>query len=266
MSYIGKNIKTIRTVKNLSQAAFAQLFNLARPSVGAYEEGRSEPKMETLALIARHFNLSIDLLITKELTVNELYAIDIFKKELKNNHLLKMVAPPEVDTNYDTAIIYSHQLLEYAMQHYDADFIRNLPTARFPNTNHILTRAFELSGSEMQYQETGLRHGDILYAEPVETEAYKNMATGLVYVVVLPTQIYIRRLQEISEPDRLLLKADNPDYAMIEVNLADVREIWRVCGVYSTNLKPSLKVEERLALLENTIGALTKRLDKLENI
>ena len=34
MSFIGKNIKKIRTVKNLSQAGFAQLFNLARPSVG----------------------------------------------------------------------------------------------------------------------------------------------------------------------------------------------------------------------------------------
>ncbi|MCZ6899785.1 MAG: transcriptional regulator, partial [Bacteroidetes bacterium] len=34
MSYIGKNIKKIRTIKKLSQAQFAQLFNLARPSVG----------------------------------------------------------------------------------------------------------------------------------------------------------------------------------------------------------------------------------------
>ncbi|MBC8084861.1 MAG: helix-turn-helix transcriptional regulator, partial [Hymenobacter sp.] len=81
MSYVGKNIRKIRTVKKLSQAAFAELFGLARPSVGAYEEGRSEPKMETLIQIAQHFGLSVDLLLTKELTVNELYNFDIFKPQ-----------------------------------------------------------------------------------------------------------------------------------------------------------------------------------------
>ena len=80
MSNVGKNIRKLRTIKKLSQAAFAELFGLARPSVGAYEEGRSEPKMETLIQIAQHFGLSVDLLLTKELTVNELYHFDIFKE------------------------------------------------------------------------------------------------------------------------------------------------------------------------------------------
>ncbi|MTI32320.1 helix-turn-helix domain-containing protein, partial [Xanthovirga aplysinae] len=48
MSYIGKNIRKIRSVKKLSQAAFAQLFDLGRATVGAYEEGRAEPKIDTI--------------------------------------------------------------------------------------------------------------------------------------------------------------------------------------------------------------------------
>ena len=59
MSYVGKNIKRIRSVKKLSQADFAKLFNLARPSVGAYEEGRSEPKIQTLLDIAQKFGLNL---------------------------------------------------------------------------------------------------------------------------------------------------------------------------------------------------------------
>ncbi len=72
MSIIGKNIRKIRTVKKLSQAAFAEIFNLARPSVGAYEEERSEPKLETVIQIANYFGISIDSLLTKELTINDL--------------------------------------------------------------------------------------------------------------------------------------------------------------------------------------------------
>ena len=46
MSFFGKNIKKIRSVKSLSQQAFADLFDLKRGTLGAYEEGRSEPKIE----------------------------------------------------------------------------------------------------------------------------------------------------------------------------------------------------------------------------
>ena len=38
MSKIGYNIKKLRNVKNLSQQAFADLFNLTRGNISSYEE------------------------------------------------------------------------------------------------------------------------------------------------------------------------------------------------------------------------------------
>ncbi len=81
MSYVGKNIKKIRSVKNLNQSEFADLFDLKRASIGAYEEGRAEPKIGTLQEIAKHFGISIDELLNKELSVNDLFHFDIFKKD-----------------------------------------------------------------------------------------------------------------------------------------------------------------------------------------
>jgi len=72
MSIIGKNIKKLRVLNNLNQQAFGDLFDIGRGSIGSYEEGRAEPKLETVIKIANHFHLSIDKLLTKELTVNEL--------------------------------------------------------------------------------------------------------------------------------------------------------------------------------------------------
>ena len=86
MSHIGQNIKRIRSVKGLSQAKFAELFNLARPSVGAYEEGRAEPKIQTVVDIAHYFGLSIDVLLTKELTVNDLYHLNMVNQKLDDFH------------------------------------------------------------------------------------------------------------------------------------------------------------------------------------
>ena len=72
MSIIGKNIKKIRILHNLNQQAMGELFQISRGSIGSYEEGRAEPKLETAIRIATHFNLSLDKILTKELTVNEL--------------------------------------------------------------------------------------------------------------------------------------------------------------------------------------------------
>ena len=67
MSFFGKNIKKLRTLNNLSQQEFGNLFGLSRASIGSYEEGRADPKIDSLIKIARHFNLNIDQLLTSEI-------------------------------------------------------------------------------------------------------------------------------------------------------------------------------------------------------
>ncbi|MDY0930973.1 helix-turn-helix transcriptional regulator [Chryseobacterium sp. CFBP8996] len=72
MSFFGANIKTIRQAKGLSQQAFADLFDLTRGVIGAYEEGRSEPKISTLLTVVHYFNLDLDKFLTVPLTINDL--------------------------------------------------------------------------------------------------------------------------------------------------------------------------------------------------
>lgn len=69
---LSKNIKKLRLFKNLNQAEFALLFELKRPTIGAYEEGRAEPKLETLIKISNYFDLPIDSIVKSELTVNQI--------------------------------------------------------------------------------------------------------------------------------------------------------------------------------------------------
>lgn len=72
MSFFGANIKTIRQAKGLSQQAFADLFDLTRGVIGAYEEGRSEPKISTLLTVVHYFNLDLDKFLTVPLTIEDL--------------------------------------------------------------------------------------------------------------------------------------------------------------------------------------------------
>ncbi|SHE77707.1 helix-turn-helix domain-containing protein [Chryseobacterium takakiae] len=75
MSFFGTNIKKIRQVKGLSQKAFADLFDLNRGVISSYEEGRAEPKIETILKVANYFNLNLDKLLTEILQVNQLVSI-----------------------------------------------------------------------------------------------------------------------------------------------------------------------------------------------
>ncbi len=103
MSNIGKNIRKIRSVKNLNQTQFAELFDLKRASIGAYEEGRAEPKIATLSQIANYFGISVDDLLNKELSVNDLYHFDIFQKDYiknKGNQLKPSKLPVSLSAVY----------------------------------------------------------------------------------------------------------------------------------------------------------------------
>ncbi len=82
MTYFGKNIKKIRSIQKLSQSNFAELFGLSRASIGAYEEGRAEAKLEIIIKIAKYFSITVDDLINKEITVNELYHFNIFDENI----------------------------------------------------------------------------------------------------------------------------------------------------------------------------------------
>ncbi len=84
MSHFGKNIKKIRIVKKMSQTEFADLFNLKRTALGSYEEGRAEAKIDTVIKIADYFNLSLDQLLRKELTINEIFHFrdDLMEKRI----------------------------------------------------------------------------------------------------------------------------------------------------------------------------------------
>jgi DNA-binding XRE family transcriptional regulator len=75
-SILARNIKKLRMFKSLNQTEFASLFDLNRPTIGSYEEGRSEPKLQTLLKIAHHYKLTVDDLVSKELTVNQIAGFD----------------------------------------------------------------------------------------------------------------------------------------------------------------------------------------------
>lgn len=277
MSYIGKNIKRIRAVKKLSQAAFAELFDLARPSVGAYEEGRSEPKIDTIIAIAQHFGLSTDALLRKELTVNELYSLDILKGEFDPTRL-----PPAlgVSSNFEQQeearikgskaqeipglpFVSKALRLEYIVNLNNRDFSVRLPKVALPEALPGKTFAFEHGGGEMLTDGGGLKDGDILTAVAAPLDKPGRLREGCIYVLVSAKELQVRRLKKRSE-NELAFEADNPAVGVITITTADLLELWEVKGCWTTHLQQPGLLEHKLLMLDEQLRLLGERVKSLE--
>ncbi len=241
--------------KNISQAEFAGLFNLARPSVGAYEEGRSEPKVDTIIQIANHFRVSIDVLLTRELTVNDIYSFGLLNEKLNKAH--NLTDAPKQPLAEAIAFVEVKEYINYLVQFQNGDFVSGLRRIAVPRGNVRTMRAFEMNGSEMEYHQQGLHHGDILIGKKVETKELQNMK-GTLMTLVTADGIINRRLAEVKET-QISLVTDDPNYDAMTITLEHVLEAWKVEAVYSTYLNPPTLLEERVMKLEKILEDLTRQ-------
>jgi len=253
MSYIGKNIKKIRSVTKLSQAEFAKIFNLARPSVGAYEEERSEPKIDTLIEITNHFGISIDLILKKELSINEILSFDSLNKKLSRAH--EQMRPSKNIQKDGIQVVSADAYSDYVVSHNSRDFISNLPVIDLPIHFVGLARCFEMKGNEMEYQQQGIHHGDLMLARKVNIKNLSTDYVNKILVFIDHHTIFIRRLRSVKESS-LILSTDDPSYPEEKKATNEILELWIVEGLYTTYMNPPSLLAERLMHLENKVDKI----------
>ncbi len=260
MSSIGKNIRKIRTVKKLSQAAFAEIFNLARPSVGAYEEERSEPKLETVIQIANYFGISIDSLLTKELTINDLYNFNVhLEKDVKAG--LSKEPRAELNTSFIKSVfVPGDKQIEYLVHINNRDFVSRLPKVLIPKYHDNDHRAFEMTTDDMHDNFHGLNLGDMVFGKKMNAP-YK-FQNGKLYIIVTKEKVVIRRVK--TGKDHLDLIPDNSNFEPIEIKKGEIIEAWEVIGYFSRKIEAPTLISERIMHLENQFDALNDRLLKIE--
>ena len=255
MSFIGKNIKKIRSVKKISQNSFSELFNLSRTSVGSYEEGRAEPKIDTIIQIANHFGIATDLLLTKELTINDLYHFDVFQIKQKSKEEL-----PTLNNSINLLpLIRADSRLEYIVKLKDKNYLATLPTITSPFTVNLNFKAFEHQGSEMEHQNMGIHHGDTLICSPVDKNNRNSLKMNEIYLLVLEDKITVKRLIEMKG-ESLTLSSDNPHYQDDNINTDKIKELYQVAGVFTTKLYNPTLFKDRISILEDQMQYIMSKI------
>jgi transcriptional regulator with XRE-family HTH domain len=251
MSFIGKNIKKIRTIKKISQADFAKKFNLARPSVGAYEEGRSEPKIDTIIQISKTYNLSIDLLLTRELSLNDLFHFDTIHKKLAVSDNSERALRSEI------ICVSDHEQINYVLNHTKTDYVNQLPKIAMPSSLLHSKRVFEISGSDNYLNQLGIHSGDWLFARL--STFLQLPETGAIIVGITSHDLILGKLRE-KESNQIRIFAVKPKMEEIRVQKEDLSELWVVSHKISGILENEKdQLERRLVLIENRLESLEKK-------
>jgi transcriptional regulator with XRE-family HTH domain len=259
MSHIGTNIRKIRGVKNLNQSAFAELFNLKRPSVGAYEEGRAEPKISTIIDIAKHFGISIDDLLTKELSVNDLYRFDIFREDLLNDSKNNLTPSIPSVALIPVPFVSNNLLPDYLKSSDKSKAIDSLDPLYLPLAKGAHYCAFEISDNSMLANQSGFSAGDILIGEKPNHFNIDNLESNRTYLFETSTNLWVRTLVHATEHD-FVLKPNNPSLYQHPIQKKDIQDVWQIKALFTKNISSPTDSDERLQLLQDQIQSIQQQI------
>jgi transcriptional regulator with XRE-family HTH domain len=245
---VGKNIKKIRGVRGLSQQSFADLFGLKRGTLAAYEEGRSNPRLETVIKIASHFNIEMDKLLKTELTVNQLLQFnDSITTDTQNLPVQQFAVIPCILETLESDFIHQAGGLSICQR---------LPKLHLPLPESKGYLGYTVHGAEMiRLGGGGFLPKDVVIGKKTERLNLHHLKMGTPVLVLTAHQLIFRLASPLSLGLQLEAAAEGLDPILIDYN--DIVYVWEICHVFHWKLPVFTdSVEMRLIELEKRMAAL----------
>lgn len=256
---LATNLKYLRKKNGKTQDALSSELSIGRTTLANYEAGISEPNVETLCLIARYFNITLDDLLSKNLEVDAIITqIGGDEKHFINpnaNKQGKYNGVPQVitvDQKGDDNIIYVPVKARagYLLGYGDAEYIEQLPTFRLPGLSNATYRMFEVDGLSMA---PTILSGDRMIGEWVQD--LNDIRDNRIYIIVHTGGVAVKRVvNRLQEKGKLYLKSDTiahrHEFPTVEIDPADINEVWYARLKISSDFTEPAEVYHRLANLE----------------
>ena len=259
MEKVTSNIRHLRKSAGYTQAQLAEKLDIKRSLVGAYEEGRAEPKLSTLVNVAKIFDVSLDELITADLS-DPHYKTANASAASGGGKLRVLAITVDPDERENIELVPHKASAGYLNGYADPEFIEELPRFRLPTLGAGGTyRAFEISGDSM----LPLASGTVIVGRYVEDWSQVKDGTPCIIVSEKEGVVFKRVYNKMHETATLRLHSDNPVYTPYEVHLEDVLEIWEAKSYISSTF-PIADVS--LAQLSSIVLDLQKEMQKLKKV
>ncbi len=255
MANISNNLKYLRKKKGHTQQQFADVMDIKRSLIGAYEEDRAEPKYDLLKKIAEYFDLTIDEFINE--TIN-----DKWKPKPKNlgSNLRVLSISVDSNDNENIELVPVKASAGYLNGFADPQYIQDLPKFQLPipALRQGTFRAFEIMGDSM----LPIQPGSVIIGEYLDN--WNEVKTGETYVIISKNEgvVYKRAGNRFKENTALKLISDNKTYDAYAIAAEDILEIWKAKAYISTTL-PEPAQEPTIENLSTMMAQMQKSISQL---
>jgi transcriptional regulator with XRE-family HTH domain len=260
---ISKNLKSLRKQNSLTQADLAQKIGVNRSLIGAYEEGRAEPKLKTLMVIAKQFGYALDDLVAGDVSTiksnKKKFLVDTAGSSLR-------ILPIAIDRSEDrelASLVPVKAAAGYLQGYGDVDFIESLPhfTVPYPELPQDRTyRVFQIHGESM----LPLASGSYVLCEYMQD--WSRVRSDECYVLLTKDDgvVYKRVINRLAEENKLTLKSDNPDFQPYDVDADKVLEVWKAVGYTSFQLPDGAYQPQGMRELTQLVLEMKRDLDVIK--
>lgn len=240
MSTIGDNLRFRREKLELTQDEVAKYVGKGLRAYQYYEEGRSNPKHETLLKLAQILNSSVADLLDEQFVQNEKsvpkernFLEQRRNKKLATGPYMVPFFPIKAQAGYVKAIdqeVYLDTLEKFA-----------LPPGVQPGGASFAY--WEIQGDSM---EDTFFENDIILTSEVHQMDWDNLRNFYVYVIVTYDGILIKRVHTQS-PTRWVLISDNEEkYDQQHVEVESIKQLWIYRKTWATRAKPPKMFEIKI--------------------
>ena len=259
---INTNLKFCRRELALTQAQMAEKLGIKRSLVGAYEEGRAEPRLATLVNMARLFGITLDQLVTTDFSkkkntkiIGSLPAPDPNAAEADDNpeppapaggKLRVLAFTVDQDQNENIELVPQKAAAGYLNGYADREYLEVLPKFRLPMLSQTGTyRAFEIAGDSM----LPIASGTVIVGRYVEEWTTIKDGTPCVVVSSKDGIVFKRLYNKLRANAMFVLRSDNPHFSPYDLSADDVLEIWEAKSYISSTFPIAELSLERVASL-----------------
>jgi len=250
--YIASNLKLLRQRMGLTQDEVSTALNMKRSTLGGYENSIAQPNLENLIEFSKYFKISIDALVTDDLLKAKEERFEKmeydFEHYIKGSKLRVLATTVDDANNENVELVPLKAVAGYTNGYSDPEFIRTLPTFQIPFLSRDRKyRTFQITGDSM----LPIKENSYIIAEFVQN--WYELKDGEGYIILTQDDGIVFKIvySAIKTKRKLLLKSLNPAYKPYEINITDVKEIWKFTNCISNEIpEPNLTQDELLETMD----------------
>lgn len=268
--YFNSNIKLLRMRRERTQDVVANELSVSRSTLNSYENGSiKNPTLDALLSFSRYFKMSIDTLVKVDMSKLSQFQLAELEKGhdvyVTGSRLRVLATTVDSHNKENIEVVPLKAKAGYKNGYADPEFVKKLPSFQLPILlNDRKYRMFQISGDSM------LPIPDKSWVIGEYLENWYDIKDGHAYVLLTQDEGIVFKIayNQIKKKKNLLLKSLNSIYDPYEINVSEVKEVWKFCNYMSNEIPDhslnTTGLRSAIQSIEKNISDLKKSVTEFE--